>query len=177
MGALFWGIIIVIIGLSIILKAVFNFDLPVFKIFIAFIFIYIGFKVLLRDSDSDFDRIRSDEETVIFGEKNYHGFPDEGKEYNVIFGGSKIDLRDIELEGSKKYIKISTVFGSTVLKLNEDLPYKVTADVVFSDINLPDRNKTVIGSNHYKSKNYNPDEPYLDIRVDVVFGSFKIREY
>jgi predicted membrane protein len=45
--SLFWGLVLILIGLSLIIKIVFNIDFPIFKILFAFLFIYIGIKVLV----------------------------------------------------------------------------------------------------------------------------------
>ena len=49
MGAgVFWGGLLIFIGLALIIRFVFNVDFPVFKVLIAGFFIYLGFTLLHR---------------------------------------------------------------------------------------------------------------------------------
>ncbi|MGE5605051.1 MAG: hypothetical protein ACM3YE_05095, partial [Bacteroidota bacterium] len=42
----FWGIFLILLGASFILKVLFHLDIPVFRLFVSFILIYMGFRVL-----------------------------------------------------------------------------------------------------------------------------------
>ena len=109
-SGLFWGIILIIIGISLIIKIVFNIDFPIFKILIAFFFIYLGLKIMLGDGFKFFHG-RNTETDVVFGESNFNSV-NHGKDYNVVFSKGSFDLRNIVLNDSgPTYVKINTVFG------------------------------------------------------------------
>ncbi|MFP4025901.1 MAG: hypothetical protein ACLFVR_15355, partial [Thiohalospira sp.] len=131
MGAgLFWGILLILIGLGIVIRVVFNIDFPLIKFIIAFFFIFIGIKILI--GNYNFWQGEVDEDTTIFSESKVHGLEENFKEYNVIFGSSIIDLRDVDLTKSSKEIKINTILGSSVIKLDENTPVRIKADAAFA---------------------------------------------
>jgi predicted membrane protein len=175
MGAgLFWGLILILIGIGIVIRVVFNIDFPVVKFLIAFFFIFIGIKILV--GNFDFRKGHGDN-TTIFGESKIVGLQGDQKEYNVIFGSSVIDLRDIDLTEGSKEIEINTIFGGTVLKIDDKTPVKIKAEAVFGNAELPNGNSATFGSNRYESESFNKDTSYLYIKTDVVFGSLKVRSY
>lgn len=172
--ALFWGLLLIILGLSFIFRIVFNIDFPLFKIFIAFVFIFLGIRMLF--GSFDIVNFKAGENDVIFGERNFHSFKDR-KEYNVVFGKGVFDFRDFDLEGKRKNIKISTVFGSSVIKLPRDIPVRIKADAAFASADLPNGNSAVFGSSYYESPDLNKEDGYLDLKIDVVFGEINIKFY
>lgn len=173
-SALFWGLLLIVLGLSLVFKIVFNVDFPLFRIFIAFILIFIGIKFLVGSFGNI--HVNSNDNDVFFGEKKYRHF-DDRKDYNVMFGKATYDFRDIDLDNEVKKVKISTVFGGTEIKLPENLPVKITVETAFGGANLPNGNTAVFGSTYYESPNLDTSKPYLSIKADVVFGGFDVRLY
>jgi len=172
--SLFWGLLLVVLGLSLIFRIVFNIDFPLFKIFIAFVFIFFGLKMLFGTFRTP--AIGTKENEVIFGEKRFNN-PDTNRDYNVVFGKGVYDFRDIDLKGNRQYIKISTVFGATVIKLNQTTPVKIKVESAFAGTELPNGNSAVFGSSVYTSPDYDPEKPNLEIKLEVVFGACEVRTY
>lgn len=176
MGAgIFWGILLILIGLGIVIRVVFNIDFPLIKFIIAFFFIFIGIKIIFGNFGT-WDR-KGDENTTIFNESRFEGLNESYKEYNVIFGSSVIDLRDIDLSKESKEIKVNTIFGSTKIKIDANTPVRIKADAAFAGAELPKGNASVFGTSRYESENFNTDTNYLYISADVVFGSIEVRTY
>ena len=169
---IFWGIIFLIFGATIILKALFNINIPLFRLFIAFVFIWIGIRILIGGPV-----FRSSRGGVIFGEaridasetKNYKD------ELNTVFGKSIIDLTKNSI--SDETIKINVIFGYSKIKVNKDLPLMIKLDSAVAGAKLPDGTETSFGNYVYKTKSYEEDKPYLKVKVDVVFGAVDIAEY
>jgi len=172
---LFWGILLVLIGVGIVIRVVFNIHFPLVKFIIAFFFIFIGIKILLGNFTVRDDE--GDEHTTIFSESSVLGFDGDAKEYNVIFGSSVIDLRDVDLSAGPKKVKINTIFGETVLKINANTPIRMKADAAFSSAKLPNGNTAAFGTGRYESSNFSADTNYIYVKSDVVFGSFEVRTY
>ncbi len=171
---LFWGILLVILGISLIFRVVFNINLPVFKLFFAFLFIYIGIRILIGDSFKFNKQV--DKNDVIFGEKYYNEFNSIDKEYNVIFGKGVFDLSTVQQDTvNSTLVEFNTVFGSTTIWINRDTPVKVKVEAVFAGARLPNGNSVVFGSNNFVSENFNASKPHLFIKADVVFGDLDIR--
>jgi predicted membrane protein len=172
--ALFWGLLLILIGFSLIFKIVFNVDFPLLKIIIAFVFIFIGLRILL--GGSGIFRGKKDANEVIFGEKRYSSF-DEKNEYNVVFGKGVYDFRDIELEGKTRKIRVSTIFGSSEIKISRDTPVRILVDAAFAGVELPHGNSAVIGNTTYESPGIDPHQPFLEIKMEAVFAGVDVKIY
>jgi predicted membrane protein len=174
MGAsLFWGILLIIIGLSLIIKIVFNVDFPIFKILIAFFFIYIGLKIMLGSSFRFFGEKKTKTD-VIFGESNFKHV-DNDKEYNVVFSKGTFDLRDVVLKPEgPTYVKINTVFGGSQIFIRRDMPVRISVDAAFAGAQMPNGNTAAFGSTQYASDSLDVSKPFLDVKIDVVFGGLHV---
>jgi len=175
-SSLFWGVILIIIGLSLVVKVVFNIDFPIFKIVVAFIFIYIGLKIMLGGNFRFFHDYRNKTD-VVFGETKFNK-ADHGTEYNVVFSKGNFDFRDVELkpEGPTR-ININTVFGDAEVIIKRDMPVQIKVDAAFSGAHLPNGNTTSFGSTIYSSDSLDTSKPYLEIDADVVFGGLHVVTY
>ena len=172
MGAgLFWGALLLVLGIALIIKVVFNVDFPVFKILVGVFFIFIGLKILFGRVLIPEGKIGPDE--TIFSERVYDS-PEDGKEYNVIFGKGVYDFTQTDLSKGNVRVEINTVFGGTVIKVREDMPYKIEADAVFAGAELPGGNTAVFGSSKYSSDNFRSDSAALYIKIGVVFGGVQV---
>ena len=173
MGAgVFWGALLIVIGLALIIRFVFNVDFPVFKVIIAFFFIYIGIRILI----GGFDMFRFETKTndVIFNEKNFYS-PEHNKEYNVVFGKGVFDFTDIDLSQGSVNVKIGTVFGASEIRIDRDMPVRIEADAVFSGAVMPNGNTAVFGSSSYESDSFSRDSNYLKIKLDVIFAGVDVK--
>lgn len=171
---IFWGIVLIFMGLGIIIHILFNIDIPVFKILVALFFIYLGLKILTGDRGVfNFHHSKND---AVFTEGAFKETGEEDKEYNVIFGKGVYDLREIDLRRKMK-VEINAVFGGAEVRLKKGTPYRIKLESVFGGSNLPDGNTTVLGTGRYQSSNYNPDLPHLFIKANVVFGGLQVDEY
>ena len=175
-NSLFWGLLLIVLGLSLVFRIVFNVYFPIFKIFIAFVLIYLGIKILFGSLGTRAHIFNDSERDVIFSDKNYNTFEDNG-DYNTVFGKSNFDFRGYDLQGQKRKLKLSTVFGGTVIKIDKDLPVRIRVESVFGGADLPNGNSAVFGSSVYESQNLNTENPYLDMKLDVVFGGVEVKTY
>jgi predicted membrane protein len=172
-SSLFWGIILIVIGLSLVVKIVFNVDFPIFKIIVAFIFIYIGLKIMLGSSFRPFHG-RNTETDVVFGQSKFSTAPD-GKEYNVVFSKGNFDFRDIQLKpDGPTFVKIHTVFAGSQVLIRKDMPVRIRVEAAFAGAQLPNGNTTAFGSTLYTSENLDTTKPFLDIQAETVFGGLHV---
>ena len=170
---IFWGILFLILGVTIILKAVFNINIPLIRIFIALFFIWIGIRILIGGPIFRFNK-----SGVVFGDAriNADDLKDSKDEYSIIFGRGTIDLTNINLTNTDDKIEINTIFAYSIIKLNSEIPVIINIDSAFARTKLPDKTITSFGSYTYKTKSFNEEKPYLKINIDVVFGSVDIVE-
>jgi hypothetical protein len=170
---LFWGLFLILIGFALIIKYVFNLEIPVLRVAIAVFLILIGIRLLLKNRWEW--NISSSDHDVIFTERTFRGSEIEKSEYNIIFGHAIFDLTDLDSTDLPKKIKINTVFGGTQVKINEDIPLLVSGDAVFAGARLSDENSTVFGELSFKSKTYEKQSDCLHLESDVIFGAFELK--
>jgi predicted membrane protein len=165
-SGLFWGVILVLFGLSIILRHTLNIDIPIFKIVFAIILIYFGVKLLIGTSNKNKD-------TIIFNKTRINA-TSKNDEYNIIFGSGEIDLQNIETLQSNMNKEINVVFGSGRLYLPKNVPVVVKVETVFGESKLPDGKTDFFGDYIYRNNADPVNENVLYLEVNVIFGSIVI---
>ncbi len=171
--AIFWGLFLIFIGFALIIKYVFDLDIPVVKIVIALFFISIGIKLLI--GKTKFFHTSQKETDIIFNETRLNGKDINSSEYNVVFGKLVLDLRDFELSDLPKRLEINTIFGATEILINDSLPIQVKVEAVFSGARLPNGNTVAFGDSEYSTSSFNPSDKFLLIKSDVIFGGLEIK--
>jgi hypothetical protein len=164
----FWGAVIVLFGLSIILREVFQIHIPFMKILFGLILIYWGIKMIA----GGFNRSWS-HNSAVFTESKM-SYDDSQKEYNIIFGSGTIDLFKIENTGSKK-IEVNVVLGNGILILNDGIPAKVEMSSVFGTAEAHDKSVNALGKTNYTTSAFKDGEPFIFIEAKVVFGKLEVQ--
>jgi hypothetical protein len=172
---IFWGALLVLIGLSLIIKFVFNVDFPLVKIVVAFAFIYLGIKILVG-GQCRFFAMHKDETAIIFGETNFDSIEKE-KEYSVVFGKGTFDLRNIKVDTGQVYkVQLNTVFGASELLIDKEQPVKIRSNAAFAGVELPNHNTTAFGTAFYTSDTVDTaNGGYIEVETNTVFGATKVR--
>ncbi len=171
---MFWGIIFLVIGGALILRVIFNLDIPIFRLIIAVIFIYLGLKIMFGDYFRGHTE-SSDENTAIFSERSYQSDQISGKEeYNAVFGKLNLDLRNQQFTEHETRIIVNAVFGGADLHLPANMPVKIKSDVVFGGAQLPEGNSGGFGTYRYKSDDYSDSLQHLYIEIHAVFGGVNV---
>ncbi|KMQ52961.1 hypothetical protein CHISP_0182 [Chitinispirillum alkaliphilum] len=166
-SGLFWGIILILIGISIIVRVLFNIHFPVFRVVFALIIIYFGIRILTGG-----EWLRQNHRTTLFDSRTIAA---TGNEYNIIFSSVRLEAdRKMPEQGEK--IEVNTVFGSTTLKISSVIPTKVKISAAFSSTSLPDGNSISFGDYTYTNRSFNPKKPFRAIEVNAVFSSFSVIE-
>ena len=118
MGAgVFWGALLIFIGLALIIRFVFNIDFPVFKVLFAMFFIYIGLRILF--GSFGLFKFETGPDDTLFAEREFYR-PEHNKEYNVVFGKGNFDFTNIDLSEGNVNVKIGTVFGASEIRIDRD---------------------------------------------------------
>jgi predicted membrane protein len=168
---LFWGAFLLILGIALIIKVVFNIDFPIFKVLVGIFLVLLGIKVL-------FGKVlipshHFEPEDTIFSERVYDN-PEAGKEYTVLFAKGVYDFTNVDLSKGSYHVKVSTVFGGTQIIIPRDKPVRIKADAVFAGAELPEGHTAVFGTTVYESDSWRADSAFIDIKVDVVFGGVQV---
>jgi len=151
----FWGLVLVFIGLTLILEAIFPIDVPTTNIILAFILIYIGICIFTPKSSNIKSNVHIHTKNA---SRKAQGV--EINEYSSVFGNNVIDLT--KYRDKSKPVQINTVFGTSEVLLNEDEHYFFATNTVFGHTILPNR---------YTADNSDNDESKINIYIDTVFGS------
>lgn len=154
-GSLFWGILIVLFGLSLILKE-FGVHFPLAKIFIAVIIILFGVKLLIGGSS----KVRKSGIT----HKRVSG---NEIEYATVFASQDYDLTNLKQDS--KPLEITVVFGSGRVFLPADLAYEITPTTVFGATILPNNSYVGFGSDAKRYGESTSLEPVF-IEANCIFG-------
>ena len=176
-AGLFWGIILILIGIGLIIKVFFKVDFPIFKFIIAFVFIYIGMRILFGNFNINSRNWgEGRERDAIFSERHFTGRGNDENQYSAVFGAAKIDLTDTALIGKDTRIEVNVAFGGTEIYLNKDIPVRIKTDVAFGGVEYPDGDKSgAFGTSTFTSPNLNENDPHLYIRANVAFGGLEIK--
>ena len=131
-GNLFWGILVILIGASIILKS-FGVRLPLVSTFIAFIIIMFGFKILIG----------------AYRKPSQHGIQAKKSssthlEYTTVFGSGTADLRD--LNPNITSVEVSAVFGSSTVILPDNIDFELETNAVFGAVTTPSKTDEILSS-------------------------------
>lgn len=166
----FWGSVIVLFGLAIILKAVFHIDLPLFRICFGIVLIYIGVRILAGGKMTP--GFQSGNQTIFGnGEMKYDG---SKREFTTAFANSLVDLKN--LEADPQPIHIHTVFGRTVVKMPKGADVKVETSTAFGATVLPGGQMAAnFGDSEWRGKN-NGKEARAVVQVKTVFGQTVLEE-
>lgn len=184
-----WGMLLVVIGLVILLNAVFNLHIPVFKIVFALFFVFLGIKMLLGTGRSDrcffSSRVYTKDDTGEESSRCYFShdgvcsstktFKDgEYVKHKVVFGKKIVDLTALEPADRSKYIEIDVTFGEMIVKIDSRMPVALTVNASFGSVSLPESAHLIFDKNTYRTASYD-NAPYkIDAVVNVTFGSVHI---
>ena len=165
--SLIWGTILVVLGLSLILKSLFHITIPLLRPFTGCVMIYLGLSIMMDPFNESVDK-----KTVIFG-KSILQAHEVVNTYNITFATGVVDLSAMQITQPKN-ITVNTVFGSGELILNPAIPTKVTVNALCARAALPDETLVSFGRNTYKTADGR--EPLLTIHLNVVFGNVDVKE-
>jgi predicted membrane protein len=170
--SLFWGMLLIIIGLSAIFRIVF--DVNLFGIFFSLLLIFAGVTMVIgkpwffQRSNNEYNTFLDDRAVTVQ--------PRDQAEYNVVFGKTVYDLRGVQFPDNEPIrIKINTVFGNSLIVISKDSPVKIKSDAVFAGASMPDGNSVAFGSIQYKTEPFGMALNHLIIDAPVVFGSLQVR--
>jgi predicted membrane protein len=171
-SGVFWGSILILLGLSVIIRIVFNVHIPLFRIVFALIIIYFGIRVLVGGA---WCRGNCNSNTIVFNDAKTEVNTDSN-EYKIIFGKGVVNLTDSSLASQKKKIRVTTVFGSGEIRINPGVPAIVRVNSAFAGAKMPDGNIISFGEYIYKTKSYSDKADFVRIDATVVFGGLEISE-
>lgn len=177
-SGLFWGLLIIFFGLSIVIKTVFHIDLHLGRIFFAVILILWGISLLTgRHIFHGRTYRESGSVTTFFSEGRFGDGPIQ-REYSVIFGKEVIDLRDWDPQRDPINIEVNAIFGSAEILLPKGVTASVKGSAVFGAAQFPDGQTAAFGERSYRQGGSDTGTPSIlkHRRYSVTFRSSNRRE-
>ena len=154
-GAIFWAVLLIVIGVVIILNQVFDWNISVFTIVIGVVFVFLGISIITGPS-------RSSQGTIFAGGVSR---PVKSGDNNYIFSSAEISLDDASYDN----IEINSVFSGVTLHTNGK-SVKIKATGVFSQTVFPDNSALSFGDRVYERDG----DDTIYIQTNCVFGSLHI---
>lgn len=165
MSNIFWGALLVLIGLEIIVKSTLGINIPILRVAFGLFLIYAGIHFI--------SGLGYKKKTIAFSKATFTA-REQDENYQVMFGESTFNFFDAHLHNNRK-IAVNTLFGSTTIIINQNIPTKITVDTSFGTTNLPDSTQLTHGSYVFNS-GPSDQEPLLEIHARVSFGSLTIEK-
>lgn len=167
------GVVLILLGVSALIKVFFDIDIPLLKIAFAGLLIYIGIRILTGNSFV-FSKERAGDDSVFFGERKITNFED-GKEYNTFFGSTIYDFNYVAPDsGTNARIKVNTIFGGSKIILSRNLNVRIKSNTVFGGTSLPNGDQTAFGSSEYNNPAPSDSSATLTIESNTIFGGLKV---
>src|SRR5262249_35066407 len=155
----FWGAILVLLGLTLIINVVFKVNVPFFRIFLGLVIIYFGIRVISGGSFRRYAHRTSNDNTVIFG--NNYAKASGSNQYNTVFGSQTVDLSD--LDSTAHDIDVNAIFGEIKVYISKDQNVSAKLSAAFGSAVSPDYNQVSFGDLNYRSANFDALKPVLNI--------------
>ena len=172
---IFWGGLIVLFGLSIIINAVFKINFPFFKVFVSLVIIYIGFKMLFGGFGFKMNNNGEENSTVFSSTRIQVEKIDGNLEFNSVFGSQILDFRNVTSIADEAEIEISAVFGGVKVYLPENVTLKMKANSAFGSVKSPNGEVTNFGEARKTISKGGEHEKTVYLEVNAVFGSVDMR--
>lgn len=171
-----FGIFFVLLGLSLLLKAIFHIDIPVFRSVFALFLIYLGVHMLFGGF---FRRSYTwnEKDAAMFQTKDFKWDAEaDQRAYAVVFGSSTIDLTQLPEKENADPVTIHVAFGEAIVLLSKKNPFHLRVNAAFGEAITPDENMVAFGSLRYDNPEKKKSERSpLRIHGSVAFGSLKFR--
>ncbi|MEP7234690.1 MAG: hypothetical protein ABI778_05275, partial [Ignavibacteriota bacterium] len=153
----YWGAIIILAGVLLILRNVFKIDLPVMGIIFPLVIITLGISLLIGNRSGE-SRIWSGGKSTIFSDERFESVSGD-EHYSVVFGKGSYDLRDLRPTDKDIRVDISCAFGGAEIFINPAIPMKIKISAAFGGGQLPDGRTVAFGERTYKTSAYREGAP------------------
>ena len=166
-SGIFWGFVVILFGVGILLKSVFHVNIPFFKILIGIIIIFFGISFIV-------DAMSQRKSEAIFRNYNFN-FGTIEKEYNIVFSKGVFDFTNFNFSNyNGEFIKINYAFSKSEIYLSHNFEYEIRADSVFGVVSLPNGESVSFGNIARLENAENSGLKRINLHVSSVFGETKI---
>jgi hypothetical protein len=166
-GSYMLGLAIVLIGLLMLVRNVFNIHIPIFAMMVSFGLIWLGI-LMIRGNIKP----RGDDSRTMFGEGKLNYIPGQ-ESYSVVFGSATLDLRDVKPETPIR-LSVECTFGEMKVLASKDVAMQLVGSASFGSLHGPDLRSASFGNYLFTSPDYNSSQAGLAIHARVSFGEIRV---
>lgn len=164
----FWGVVLVALGAWLIVRRSFPVRIPVIRILVAALFIWVGIRALVGNP------VVTDRNTSVFSQSAMTWSPNRGREYNLVFSSGSVDLSAAPVAEKTVRADVNVVFGSGTLHINAASPVRVTMSSAFGTVVSPEGRSVAFGDLTYATPSWREGSPALEVHATAVFGRLSI---
>lgn len=154
-GAVFWAILLIVIGVIIILNQTFGWHISIFPIVIGIVLIFIGISIITGPTKNGINGV--------FANHNLKSINNGDNSY--VFSSVTLSLDDVIYDK----VEINSIFSSVKL-LTNGKSVKIESNGVFSSTQFPDKSSLAFGERVYERNG----KDKIFIETNCVFGSIEI---
>lgn len=171
------GLFVVLVGVSILLQAVFHIHIPVFRTGLALFFVFLGVRMLVhtwKPAPAQTPGVTESvmQESIFRPESTAGG----ALKYDAVFSKAVVDLTHLPRLERDLTVEINTVFSSTVVKVDPTFNYEVEGSAMFGSVQLPDGQQASFGEVRKELPAGRQEGPRLRLKLATVFGSCQLEE-
>lgn len=168
-SGVFWGAVVILLGLSIILKEVFHIHIPVFRVLLGVFLLYLGARIIA----GGFGRNWGSGDSAVFGNAHMK-YDSDKRDYSIVFGSGTIDLTNVRSVIENRKIEVNVVFGNGMVRINDSIPLVIKSSTAFGATIMPNNNSAAFGETRYTSPSYVEGQPHLTLETNAVFGKVEV---
>lgn len=168
------GIVILLIGTSLVIDVLFDIHLPLVRIAVAALLIAWGARMVVHGLARRDRFALAGEAWLADREFKPTGELIHDARFDVAFGRGIVDLTRLEHPVDDVTVTVDTRFGTAVVKLDPAMAYDIHGRSVFSGVRMPDHSTIAMGNLDYCG----PSEarPRLHLRLNAWFGACQVVE-
>ncbi|HUI72077.1 MAG TPA: hypothetical protein VL354_16280 [Spirochaetia bacterium] len=158
---IFWGVLLIAVGVLFIVQRLLPFRIPVIRLVIAVLFVYVGIRVLVRGPIWDGS----------YHERYVAGWD---RDYNLIFTNGDVDLSNVTLGSASVRTQVTVVFGTGMVRINPASPVRIEMSAAFGSAEAPNGRSVSFGDTVYTSASYRDGAPALVVHATAIFGKLAV---
>ena len=169
----YWGALIILAGVLLIIRNVFKIDLPVMGIIFPIFIITLGISLIggFRGESWHWSGGKS----TLFSDQQFDNITGD-EHYSVVFGKGSYDLRNLRPTDKDINVDISCAFGGVEIFINPAVPMRIRVSSAFGGGQMPDGHTVAFGQRTYKTPGYLDGAPCVNVKASTAFGGIEIRE-
>ncbi len=165
---IFWGVVLVALGAWLIVRRSFPVRIPVIRILVAALFIWVGVRALVGSP------VVTDRNTAVFSQSAMSWSPNRSREYNLVFSSGSVDLSRAAAGSTGVRAEVNVVFGNGTLRINSAAPVRVKMSSAFGTVVSPEGRSVAFGDVTYATPSWRDGAPALEVHATAVFGRLSI---